>query len=83
MIRDKLMHEVKQEYARLAEIEKNDNFINQSDQLNSSEYYYTVVLNKVLNMISYGAFDTCSTGKEIVEIIANNKSLLDDQPLTL
>ncbi len=77
MKREQLIREVKEEYAKLADLEKQETFINESDEtVISSDKYYEFVLDKVINMISYGAFDTFPTGKDVVQAVTNNKNLL-------
>lgn len=73
MDRDELISQVKDEYARLADISSKESFIDLSDTNKMGEAYYEKVLQNVINAILAGQFDGFGSGKEIVEAVANNK----------
>lgn len=76
MKREQLMMQVKDEYARLADISSKDNFTDHTATNNNAEEYFETLLQNVLNGIQEGRFDQYSSGKEIVEAVANDKSKL-------
>lgn len=74
MDRDQLIQQVKQEYARLADLSSHDNMMDQSDSGMSPESYYERALEKAIRDISAGKHDNCTSGLEVVEQIANHKT---------
>ncbi len=74
MNKDLLIQQVKDEYARLAELENQAHFTNQSYQNMSPEAYYEKALEKAIRDITAGKYDDCITGVQVVERIANNKT---------
>lgn len=72
MNRDKLIAQVKDEYARLASAETQQHFYQTASGL-TPEAYYESLLNMVLSEISAGTFDSFHSGKEIMEAVANDK----------
>lgn len=77
MNRDKLIEQVKEEYANLASAESQQHF-HQTTTGVTPEAYYEKLLNAVINEISHGTFDNCKSGKEIMETVAKDKSLLSE-----
>jgi len=77
MNRDKLIDEIKNEYAKIAASESQEHF-NQTTTDMTPEAYYENILDKALNEISKGTFDDFKSGEEIVTAIANDKTLLSD-----
>lgn len=75
MDHEKLIAEVKEEYARIASMESQQHFHNTTTEI-TAEAYYEKLLNKALDEICKGTFDNFSSGKEIVTAIANDKSWL-------
>jgi hypothetical protein len=73
MNRDQLIAQVKDEYARLADISTKESFSNTNASKQSDEAYYESLLQDVIHGIESGAFDEFQTGKEIVEAVANNR----------
>lgn len=73
MNRDELISQVKNEYARLADLSSKENFVDKTGNSMKNEAYYEHLLQDVINRIQNGDFDNCSSGKEIVETIANGK----------
>lgn len=74
MNRDLLIQQVKREYARLAENASLEHITNQSYGDIPPETYYEQTLQKAIRGISSGKFDDCSSGLQVVERIANNKT---------
>ncbi|WP_324823898.1 hypothetical protein [Sinanaerobacter sp. ZZT-01] len=75
MNRDKLIEQIKDEYARLASTESQEDFIQSTTDL-TPEAYYEKLLSKAIDEINKGTFDDFESGKEVVSAIANNKTLL-------
>ena len=74
MNRDLLIQQVKNEYARLAELASRGHMTNQSYGGTPPEAYYEQTLEKAICDISAGKYDDCSSGLEVVEQIANYKT---------
>ena len=72
MNREKLIAQVKNEYARLADEESQQHFTQTTNDI-TAESYYSNLLDMVEKEISAGTFDNFHSGKEIVEAVANNK----------
>jgi len=72
MNRDKLLAQVKNEYARLAEESSQQYFIQTTNNI-TAEDYYGGLLGMVEKEISAGTFDNFHSGKEIMEAVANDK----------
>ena len=72
--RDLLIQQVKSEYARLAEHVSRGHITDQSYGAIPPEAYYERTLQNTIRDISTGKFDDCSSGQQIVERIANNKT---------
>lgn len=77
MNRDKLIVQVKDEYARIASLESQQHFHQTTTDI-TPEAYYEKLLNSALHEIGKGTFDNFKSGKEIVNAIANDKSWLTD-----
>jgi len=75
MNRDKLINLVKDEYARLASTESQEDSIQSTTDL-TPEGYYEKLLSKVIDEINKGTFDDFNSGEEVVSAIANDKTLL-------
>ncbi len=75
MNRDKLITEVKNEYARLASSESQQHFSQTTTEL-TPEAYYEHLLGEAISEIGKGTFDNFKSGQEIVNAIANDKSWL-------
>lgn len=74
MDRDLLVQQVKSEYARLAELASRGHITDRSYGAIPPEAYYERTLQNTIRDISAGKFDDCSSGQQIVERIANNKT---------
>jgi hypothetical protein len=72
MNRDKLIAQVKNEYARLAQAETQQHFGQTTTGLNA-EAYYGNLLNMVEKEITSGTFDGFHNGREVIEAVANDK----------
>jgi hypothetical protein len=75
MNRDKLIDQIKDEYARLASTESQEDFIQSTTDL-THEGYYEKLLSKAIDQINKGTFDDFKSGEEVVSAIANDKTLL-------
>ncbi|MGC6174316.1 hypothetical protein [Lacrimispora sp. 38-1] len=75
MNRDKLIAQVKNEYARIASLESQQHFHQTTTEI-TPEAYYENLLSKVINEINNGTFDNFKSGEEVVTAIANDKSWL-------
>lgn len=76
MDREQLMSDVKNEYAKLADFATRELFSDVTEHGMSSAQYYETLLQDVLHAIQDGHFDQYSSGLEIVEAVANDKSVL-------
>ena len=72
MHRDKLIQEVKEEYARLAAGHSREDFIEDSGN-QSSESYFERLLENVIRSIEAGKFDRFVSGRQVMEAVANNR----------
>jgi hypothetical protein len=72
MNRDKLIAQVKNEYARLAEDEGQQHFTQTTTDMTADKYYGNL-LNMVEREITAGTFDNFHSGQEVVEAVANDK----------
>ena len=71
MDREKLIEQVKSEYARLADMASREHITHQSYSPLSPEVYFERTLEKVIREINDGKFDDCVNGQEVVERVAN------------
>lgn len=78
MNHEKLIKEVKNEYARLADSESQEHFL-QTITDTPPEAYYENLLSRVISEINKGTFDNFKTGEEIVTAIANDKTWLSEE----
>ncbi|GAA4654079.1 hypothetical protein GCM10023142_12170 [Anaerocolumna aminovalerica] len=77
MNRDKLIEEIKNEYARIASSESQQHFHQTTTDL-TPEAYYEKLLSKAINEINKGTFDNFKSGEEVVTAIANDKTWISD-----
>lgn len=77
MDRQKLIAQVKDEYARIASSESQQHFHETTTNM-TPEAYYENLLSKAIDEISKGTFDNFKSGKEITTAIANDKTYLSD-----
>lgn len=77
MNRDKLIEQVKNEYAKIASSASQQHFYQTTTEL-TPEAYYEDLLGKAISEIGRGTFDGFKSGQEIVNAIANDKSWLSD-----
>lgn len=77
MNHDKLISQVKDEYARIASSESQQHFHQTTTEV-TPEAYYEKLLSKVINEIDKGTFDNFKSGEEVVTAVANDKSWLSD-----
>ncbi|MDK2966245.1 MULTISPECIES: hypothetical protein [Clostridia] len=75
MNRDKLIAQVKNEYARIASSESQQHFHQTTTEI-TPEAYYENLLSNVIDEINKGTFDNFKSGEEVVTAIANDKSWL-------
>jgi len=77
MKRDHLIEQVKYEYANIASDESQRHFHQTTTEI-TPEAYYEKLLNAAITEISKGTFDNCRSGTEIVNKIADDKSILSE-----
>lgn len=73
MNHDKLIAQVKDEYARIASSESQQHFHQTTTEV-TPEAYYEKLLGKVINEIGKGTFDNFKSGEEVVTAVANDKT---------
>lgn len=73
MNREKLISQVKDLYAKLASDESQQHFTQTTTDL-TPEAYYENILSMVIKEINDGTFDSCSSGQEIINAVANDKN---------
>lgn len=74
MDRNILIQQVKNEYARLAELESRSHITDRAYSGMLPEAYYEQALEKAIRDVSAGKYDDCFSGLQIVERIANHKT---------
>lgn len=77
MNRDKLIEEVKDEYASIVSSDSQQHFHQTTTEI-TPEAYYDNLMNVVINEISKGTFDNCRSGIEIVNKVAADKTVLSE-----
>jgi len=77
MNHDKLIAQVKDEYARIASSESQQHFHQTTTEV-TPEAYYEKLLSKVINEIDKGTFDNFKSGEEVVTAVANDKTWLSN-----
>ena len=77
MTREELIQQVKEEYANIQFSEHQQHFHNTTTGI-TPEAYYGTLAEKVIDEINNGRFDNCRSGKEIVNKVAVDKTLLPD-----
>jgi len=75
MTREQLIEQVKEEYTNIRFSKDQQHFHNTASGI-TPEAYYGTLMRTVIDEISSGKFDHCRSGKEIVNKIAADKSLL-------
>lgn len=74
MDRDIMIQQVKDEYARLADLASRGHITDRTYGGKQPEAYYEKALEKAVRDISAGKYDDCISGLEVVERIANHKT---------
>ena len=77
MNRDKLIAQVKNEYARIASMDSQQHFHQTTTDI-TPEVYYEKLLGEAIDEINKGTFDDFKSGMDIVNAIANDKSWLSN-----
>lgn len=72
--RDRLIQQVKTEYARLADSSSHEYISDQSYRGMLPEAYYERTLERAIHDILDGKYDDCHSGYEVVERMANSKT---------
>jgi hypothetical protein len=72
MRRERLISEVKEEYARLAMMQNRDSFIDNDSEI--PEAFFERLLGNVISGIEDGRFDRFMNGRQIMEAVANSPS---------
>jgi len=75
MTREQLIEQVKEEYANIQYSKDQQYFHNTASGI-TPEAYYGTLMRAVIDEIKNGKFDSCRSGKEIVNKVAADKSLL-------
>ena len=75
MTRDQLIEEVREEYANIRFSRDQQHFHNTASGI-TPEAYYGTLMRAVTDEIARGKFDNCRSGKEIVNKVKADKSLL-------
>jgi len=75
MTREQLIEEVKEEYENIRFSAEQQHFHNTASGI-TPEAYYGTLANAVIDEISKGKFDNCHSGKEIINKVKADKSLL-------
>ncbi len=77
MKRQELIDSVKTEYASIASSSSQQHFYQTTADI-TPEAYYEKLLGAVVSEISKGTFDNVSSGREIVNRVAADKSILSE-----
>lgn len=77
MNRDKLIQQVKEQYASIASSESQSHFHETTSEI-TAEAYYEKLLQAVITEISKGTFDNVQSGDEIINRVASDKSILSE-----
>ena len=75
MKREKLITQVKEEYANIASAASQQHFDRTATEI-TAEGYYDSLQSAVIAEIESGTFDNCRSGTEIVNRVAADKSIL-------
>ncbi|MCL2579935.1 MAG: hypothetical protein FWE32_07870 [Oscillospiraceae bacterium] len=75
MTRDDLIEQVKEEYENIRFSKDQQHFHSTSTGI-TPEAYYGTLMRAVIDEISNGKFDNCRSGKEIINKVKADKSLL-------
>ena len=77
MNREELIEQVKEEYANIRFSDDQQNFHNTATGI-TPEAYYNTLMKTVIDEINNGKFDHCRSGKEVVNKVAADKTLLPE-----
>jgi len=77
MNRSELIQQVKEEYASLIANDSQQHFHMTTSGI-TPEAYYNTLQNIVIAEINKGRFDTCHSGREIINKVAADKSILSN-----
>ena len=77
MKREELIEQVKEEYANIRFSDDQQHFHNTATGI-TPEAYYGTLMTAVIGEIQKGKFDDCRSGKEIVNKVAADKTLLPE-----
>jgi hypothetical protein len=77
MKREELIEQVQEEYTNIRYSDDQQHFHSTTTGI-TPEAYYGTLMNMVIDEISNGKFDNCRSGKEIVNKVAADKSLLPE-----
>ena len=75
MSRQELIDQVKEGYASIASSASQQHFQQTTTDI-TPEAYYEKLLEAVISNIQKGAFDNCRSGREIINRVAADKSVL-------
>jgi hypothetical protein len=77
MKREELIAQVKEEYSNFIAAAGQQHFHKTASGI-TPEAYYTTLQNAVITEINKGKFDNCRSGREVVNIVAADKSKVTD-----
>lgn len=77
MKRQELIRQVMEEYSNISNDGSQQHFHQTSTGI-SPQQYYAKLQNAVINEINKGKFDNCQSGREIINKVAADKSLISD-----
>ena len=76
-MREELIEQVKEEYTNIRFSEDQQHFHNTSSGI-TPEAYYGTLMRIVIDEISKGRFDHCRSGKEIINMVSVDKTLIPE-----
>jgi len=77
MTHEELVAQVKEEYANIRFSEDQQHFHQTATGI-TPEAYYETLMKTVIDEINEGKFDQCRSGKEVMNKVAADKTLLPD-----
>jgi hypothetical protein len=77
MKHEEIISQVKEEYSNIINDKSQQHFDKTSDDIVAKDYYQNLQ-EAVIFEIKSGKFNNCKTGKEIVDSVAANKTLLSN-----
>ena len=75
--REDLIEQVKEEYANIINSDGQQHFHKTTSGI-TPEAYYGTLQNAVITEINNGKFDNCRTGREVVNKVSTDKTMLSE-----